>query len=657
MSVSEKNCELSVPESDLCQSVCFYYRVDETGNLSYLSPSVEGILGFPASKLLGKLYSDVFDFEHSLGSLLSKPEHVYQKTFTSNSRCAVVQHENGELVVLDLHERPLHPGEDNSGGLEGVAYNITPYVTAAVKLSEGEQKYRRLVEGLGGDYAIYTHLPNGELTYVSPSVKEILGYEPREIIGLNWRELIGEDFVGRETADQVLADVQAGVRFYKFSVEVAHASGAKRLIEIQQRPIFSPDGEYVLMEGIAKDITETTRNAEEIRRLKDELEERVFQRTRELRLINDQLAESESRYRSVVEDQTEFICRWNEGGIYTFVNQAYCRYMNQSEKQLLGASFLPNIIDEDRSRVLDEIAGLTPQVPTVTSEHRVRDSEGNLRWHHWTNRALFDEDGTLTGYQSVGRDITDLKLVEDLVQEREEHLKRVSRLATMGELISGIAHEIHQPLHAAQLFAEAARRNLEMEGAANIATAIDCTREITNSISRTATIIRQLHSFTTNKPSKFEYLDINEVIREAVAILSYETKKAGVKLHLALQQRSHAIYADRVQMLQVFVDWFRNAFEAMSDNEPDDKHLVISTRYDRKELIVELCDNGAGTELENTERLFDAFYTTKPGRLGMGLSICKTIAETHHSKVHARNNPGRGMTFALQIPVAERTKQ
>lgn len=520
----------------------------------------------------------------------------------------------------------------------------------------------------------------GRFSYVSPSVARILGVTPGELLGQPY-----QDFFDLE---HPLGTFLAGLENIDFSskskpryAEVRRAGREIAVLEIHERELSTSMNSAGGVEGIAfdvtrfinavkksnegeqqsrrlvdEDITQLTRHAEELRRLKDELEERVNQRTLELRQINAQLAESESRYRSVVEDQTEFICRWNEGGVYTFVNEAYCRYMNKSERELLGASFLPNIIDEDRGRVLAEISGLSPQAPTITSEHRVFDADNNLRWHHWTNRALFDEDGLLKGYQSVGRDITDLRLVEDLVREREAHLMRVSRLATMGELISGIAHEIHQPLHAAQLFAEAARRNLEMEGTPNISTAIDCTREITNAISRTATILRQLHSFTASKPIKFELLDMNEVIHEVAAILSYETRKAGVKVHLALEKRSLPINADRVQMLQVLVDWFRNAFEAMSGNEQGDRHLVVSTRRDRRELIVELCDNGSGTDVENTERLFDAFYSTKPGRLGMGLSICKTIAESHNAKVSTHRNPDRGMTFALQIPVAKRTK-
>ena len=397
-----------------------------------------------------------------------------------------------------------------------------------------------------------------------------------------------------------------------------------------------------------------TDNLEQLRRLKAELEERVAERTFELLQTNRELAESESRYRSVVEDQTEFVCRWDQGGTLTFVNQAYCRYMQQSATGLLGTSFLLPICEEDQQRIHTEIASLTPQSPVVVSEHRVLNAAGEIRWNHWTNRALFDEHGQLKGYQSVGRDITELRHIEDLVQDREDHLKRVSRLATMGELIAGIAHEIHQPLHAAQLFAEAARRNLEAETPAGRARAIDCTHEISSAIARTATIIRHLRSFTTSKPTHFELVDLNDIVQEVSTMLSYEIRKAGAKLVFEPADKLPRIHADRVHLQQIFVDWFCNALEAMAGNDSGDRDLLVSTHCNDKVVTAEVCDNGGGTELADTERLFDAFYSSKPGRLGMGLSICKTIAEAHQAKVSARRNPTRGMTFSLQVPIAER---
>jgi len=448
-------------------------------------------------------------------------------------------------------------------------------------LHESELKYQRLVEGIGGDYIIYTHDPDGVLTYVSPSIENVLGYPRKAILGLTWRELIGEYFVGRDLADRVIDEVAAGKEFWNFTVEVPHADGSTRIVEIQQRPLFDSTGQYCSMEGIAKDITEATRSSEELQKLQQELEQRVADRTSELIHSNELLAESEARYRTVVECQTEFVVRWLPGAIFTFVNEAYCRRLGQTSDQLIGWCFLPTIHPEDRQAFQKAIDKLDAKNPFADFENRIILPDGSICWTHWTNQMLFDDNGNFLEFQSVGRDITELKTSADTIREKEAHLAYVSRLAMMGELVAGMAHEINQPLHAAKIFAEAARRNLEigrdtcgMNSAYNIdtakwdtakcdtakydtakcdtakydtakiETAIDCTKEISNAISRTAKIIRRLREFTHSRPVKLGQFDLNQVVREASELIFFETRKAQVKLNFELPVSHSFIQGD-----------------------------------------------------------------------------------------------------------------
>lgn len=629
------------------------YQTDLAGNITHISPSVTRLLGYKPEELIGQPFDRYFGISEPVSS-----SHISRYSSpcgdSAGSPISVVRKADGEHAYMDIREREFADEEGTIVGREGIAYDLTSYMISRMSLERSEAKYRRLVEGLGGDYAIYTHAPDGTLTYVSPSVEQILGYKPEHLVGHNWRELIGEDFIGRERADQVRREVDAGIDFHKFCVEVERADGTRRLLEVQQRPEFNDSGVYYSMEGIAKDITEATRNAQELQRLKGELEERVERRTAELASSYLRLAESEARYRTVIEDQTEFVCRFVPGGNFTFVNDAYCRYRKLGSEQLIGTSCFANVHEEDLPQVQAGIARLSGGDSSYSSEHRVLSEEGSVRWNHWTIRALYDKNGACFEYQTVGRDVTELRVAEERIQEREDHLKRVSRLVTMGELISGIAHEIHQPLHAAQLFAEAARRNLEAGGHKDIETAIDCTREVTAAILRTATIIRHLRSFTTAKSSTAESLDLNEVLDEVNEILCYEIRKAGVQVEFHKEQDLPVVRAARVQLQQVIVHFYRNAIEAMADNEPDDRRLVITTRHEGEFVEVQAADNGKGTQEVDVERLFDAFHSTKPGRLGMGLSICRTIAESHQGLLHAWNNRSRGMTFSLRLPQAKK---
>lgn len=123
--------------------------------------------------------------------------------------------------------------------------------------------------------------------------------------------------------------------------------------------------------------------------------------------------EAEQRYRAVVEDQTELICRWLPDGTLTFVNGAYCRYFQKSPEELLGKSFMPLIPEEDQAKVEQAIAQLSPDNPLVTYSHRVYAPDGSIRWMEWTDRALYDAKGNLVELQSVGRDITKQKYAEE----------------------------------------------------------------------------------------------------------------------------------------------------------------------------------------------------------------------------------------------------
>ncbi len=401
-------------------------------------------------------------------------------------------------------------------------------------------------------------------------------------------------------------------------------------------------------------VDESSRTADELRRLKEDLEKRVAERTAELRRTNEMLRESESRYRNVVEDQTEFIARWLPGGNYTFVNEAYCRYVRRPREELIGSTFIPTIFEEDRDRVEQEIASLTLENPSVTSEHRVYLADGTIGWNQWTNRALFDEEGQLEEYQSVGRDVTDLKRAADTIREREAHLAHVSRLATMGELVAGIAHEVHQPLHAAKTFAEAARRSLESGQPEGISTAMDCMSEISEAVSRTAKIIRHLRGYVKSKPLQFESVNLNCVVREAAEMIAYETRRAQVKLHWDLAIDLPLARGDQVQLEQVCVNLLMNAYEAMIDTPIEQRDLVISTSADNEHVKMSYSDSGCGIGSVDTNRMFDAFFTTKQRGMGMGLSLCKTIAEAHAGLIWAEPNTGPGTTFVFALPLPKR---
>jgi PAS domain S-box-containing protein len=199
----------------------------------------------------------------------------------------------------------------------------------------------------------------------------------------------------------------AGLPTPVFTAVVLHASGEQRIMEFTDAPVLDADGHVILNEGIGRDVTQRLAQEEALKRAREELELRVEERTRELTSAMEQLRESEHRYRSVVEDQLEFIVRWRNNGERTFVNESYSRYYGASPGELIGENFLPGIIADDRRMLQEKLAEVTIDKPVVVFEHRAVMPDGRIAWQHWSHRALFNHLGKLVEFQSVGCDITE----------------------------------------------------------------------------------------------------------------------------------------------------------------------------------------------------------------------------------------------------------
>ncbi|MEE8430050.1 MAG: PAS domain S-box protein [Candidatus Desulfatibia sp.] len=171
---------------------------------------------------------------------------------------------------------------------------------------------------------------------------------------------------------------------------------------------------------------------EELEQKVKELEEETIRRKR----AEEALIVGEERYRNIIEDQTEFIVRWLPGGIRTFVNESYCRFFGKTRDEVIGSSFFPLVSEEDRKTVEKRIETLTPDCPVSMGEHRVIRPDGTIGWNQWVDRAIFDENGQVVEYQSVGRDITERKQAEEALVESEERLKSFYHSAFEGVAIT-----------------------------------------------------------------------------------------------------------------------------------------------------------------------------------------------------------------------------
>jgi PAS domain S-box-containing protein len=628
-----------------------FFRIDLHGRINFVAPSVKEILGYEPAEMLGRNYREFFDLDDPLiAQALDLCDDLGASDPMEIQR-SIARRKDGRSAFFSLREREI-TGPGGLIGKEVLGQDVTARVEAELSLRQSERKYRRLVEGLKSDYIIYARDAQGLLTYVSPSVEKVLGFPPEELIGRYAYEVFAQPDAARAAVDQFTRESEAGKHLHKFVGEIQRRDGSMCVLEVQARPVFDFDGRFVAMEGIAKDVTEPSRAAEEIRRLKEDLERRVALRTEELQRMNEELRASEARYREVVDAQTEFIVRWRPDGTRTFVNDAYCRFQKATAEELLGRQFLLVIHSDDRAAFEESIASMSTAKPSSLFEGRIRLLHGGYAWMQWETRALFDAEGRPCEYQSVGRDVTELKAAGDLLRQKEAHLAHLSRLATMGEMVAGIAHEVSQPLHAAKIFAEAARRNLQSGGADRVNKAIECTAEISQAITRTVQIIRRLREYTRAQPFQVEQLSVNELLRDALELVAYEVRRVGVAAKLNLAAPLPKIVGDRIQLEQLLVNLLKNACEAMEQTELGKRILQISAAAGEGSVCLSIRDAGVGISAAEVPRLFEAFYTTKPEGMGMGLVLCKSIADAHGIDLRfEKNEDGPGVTFRLTIPI------
>jgi PAS domain S-box-containing protein len=631
------------------QDELLFFRVDARERIDYVSPSVQAILGYEPAELLGRDYREYFDPHHALcAQLREMSARVLAHDAPESKRC-VAQHRDGQYVFFLLREREVFDRQGTYAGRETMAQEVTRRVEAELWLRQSERKYRRLLEQFRGDYIIYTRDSRGLITYVSPSVEALLGYPRDEVVGRNWRDVLVTPAAAPPPAPQIRGDQDAANPLTVVVVEVQRRDGQRRVFEIQEWSTFGVDGSCVAMEGIAKDITDSQNAEAEVRRLKEDLERRVALRTEELLRTNEDLRASEARYRHVVDTQAEFIVRWTPDGLRTFVNEPYCRFLGRPMSEVIGSTLMPTIHPDDLHLVDEFLAGLSPA--DSPSAVRLLSADGTYRWTQWTSQVYFDESGQPTEFQSVGRDVTDLKTAEDLLRQKEAHLAHLSRLATMGEMVAGIAHELSQPLHAAKTFAEASRRHLESGRAGSLGSAIECSREISAAIVRTVEIIRRLRDFTKSRRVNMESLDLNEVVAGAVKLMAYETRSARVRVRLEMSDGLAPVNGDRIQLEQVCVNLLKNACEALAGVPVGKRRLQITTTARDGRVCLAIKDSGVGLEGADATRIFDAFYSTKPEGMGMGLSLCKSIAEAHHMQIEfSANSDQPGMTFHVSLP-------
>jgi PAS domain S-box-containing protein len=429
---------------------------DDAGRLKYVSPNAHLIFGHSSADILkqGRI-SFVFSSRLFEADLLEKRGEI------SNIECEIRDSVGRRRdLLVTVRQLPNHSGKcmyvcrDVSERVkieldyEFLSLTLEKRVEEQTReLRESRERYRRLVEGLRDEYLFYATDPSGVITYATPSIHTILGYTPDQVVGRNWREFVEKDAETLKDLERLEQMRFSGVATPLYCVPIPHANGEIRMLEFRDVPLRDQDGKVIANEGIGKDVTARHAAQVELQRAREELEERVRERTAELVAKNEQLRQSQDRYLSVIQDHLEFIIRWRRDGIRTFVNESYCIHCGASADELNGTSFMSSIVEQDKDELQQKLITLSAQEPVVVHEHRVVAPDGRTVWERWTHRALFNPDDELIEFQSIGCDITERRKREEHAQERAEASAKVKALTdrehdVMRLVVAGDANKV-----------------------------------------------------------------------------------------------------------------------------------------------------------------------------------------------------------------------
>jgi two-component system, LuxR family, sensor histidine kinase DctS len=372
------------------------------------------------------------------------------------------------------------------------------------------------------------------------------------------------------------------------------------------------------------------------------------------RLRAEEALRAEHAFRKAMEDSLTVGMRARDlDGRITYVNPAFCRMVGWPAEAMVGRGppmpyWLPEDLDRAEAAFREVLAGRAPESGL---EMRFRRASGERFDALIYEAPLIDANGRHTGWMGSVLDITERKRAEDLARQQQERLQQTSRLITMGEMASTLAHELNQPLSAIASYCTGCLNRLRSDrfDTQEVAAALD---KLAAQARRAGLIVRRVHDFVRKSEPNVAPCSLSVVLEDCVGLMGADAARLGVRVELSASTDLPLVAGDRILLQQVVLNLMRNGIEAMAKTPRAERRLSVTvTVTDDGALLTDIRDQGCGIAPEIAEGLFSPFFTTKSEGMGMGLNICRSIVEHHHGRLWFEAAPGGGSRFLFTLPV------
>jgi PAS domain S-box-containing protein len=532
-----------------------------------------------------------------------------------------------------------HPVLNNSGELVeyiGTTMDVTEQVNARTALEEALSKIKKSEATL---QTIIDTIPalawslgaDGSADFVNLRWRNYTGLSTEQARGSGWQEAIHPEDIGWLSEQRRIA-MSSGKPF-ELEARMRRYDGQYRWFINRGDPLFDEQGRILKWYGTNTDIDDRKRAEEALRRSENYLAEA------------QRLSHTGSWARNSATGETGY---WSEE----------CRRLMGYEPHDAPPSFetyLQRVHPDDQARVREIVETDGRENVDYQVDYRLIHPGGEIRDIHTIGHPVFSPSGALVEFVGTVMDVTERKRAEEALRRAQAELTHITRISTMGELSASIAHEVNQPLAAVVNNANACM-SLMPDGAPDLAEVREALAEIIEDADRASEVIARVRQLAKRAPVEKSLLALGDVVKDVLALARHESAARGITIRTDLPGGLPSISGDRVQLQQVLLNLVINGMDAMNTVDVSKRVLTIcghlETKEGRLDILVSVQDAGTGFKPEEVGRLFDAFYTTKPQGMGMGLAISRSIIEAHGGRLWAKANQGPGATFLFSLPAA-----